>query len=89
MLKLPSGLRIIKRRCVASKLELLHQLLRAAVFAFQKPSHVNVEFDELGRLALVPTRRLAQEHFESIARRRVIFFLQRHRCEIELGLAKF
>ena len=89
MLKLPRGLGVIKSRRVAGKLELFHQLLGATVFAFEQPCHVDVEFDELRRLALVSAGCLAQERFESIARRGVILFLQRDQRQIELRLAEF
>ncbi len=89
MLKLPCRLCVIKSRRVAGKLKLLHQLLGAAVFAFQQPRHVDVEFDELRRLAFVSAGYLAQERFKSIARRSIIFFLQWHQRQIELRLPEF
>ena len=62
--------------------------MRAAVFALQQIRDVNVELDQLRRFALIAAG-LAQERFKSIARGRVIFFLQRHQREIELGLPEF
>ena len=58
MLKLPRGLRVIERRRVAGELELLHHLLRAAVFAFEQKRHEDLELDQLRRLILVAAGRL-------------------------------
>ena len=68
MLELPGGLRVVERRRVARELELLHHLLRAAVFAFEQKRHENLELDELRRLIFVAAGRLAEERFEPIAR---------------------
>jgi hypothetical protein len=45
-------------------------------------------FDQLRRLVLVVARRLGKERFETIARLRIFFFLERDLGEIVLRLAE-
>ena len=90
MFKLPGGLRVIERRRVAGELELLHHLLRAAVFAFEQQSQIDFEFDDLRRLILVAARCRggAEERFKPVARLRVFLFLERDLREIVMRLAR-
>ena len=53
MLKLPGGLRVIERGRIAGELELIHHLLRAAVFALEQECQVDLELDHLRGLILV------------------------------------
>ena len=91
MFELPGRLRVVERRCVARELELLHHLLRAAVFAFEKQRQINFEFDDLRDLILVAARRGrgAEERFKPIARLCVILFLERNLREVVLRFAEF
>ena len=86
MFELPGRLRVIERRRVARELELLHHLLRAAVFAFEKQRQINFKFDDLRDLILVAARRRcgAKERFEPITRLGVILFLEWNLREVVL-----
>src|SRR2546428_1652588 len=88
MLKLPRGLRIIERWRIARELELVHHLLRSAVFAFEQKGHENLELDKLGRLILVAARRGGKERFQPIARLAVFLFLEWNLRKVVLRLAK-
>src|ERR1051325_10127466 len=91
MFELPSGLGVIQCRGVARKLELFHHLLRPSVFSFKQEGEIDVEFDQLPGLVLVTSWRgtCTEESFETIARFRVFFFLERNSSEIVLRLRHF
>ena len=89
VLKLPSCLRVVQRRRVSRKLELLHHLLRAALFAFEQKRHVDLELNDLRRLILIAPWRLLKERVEALSRPCIIFFLKRNLREIILRLAEF
>ena len=89
MLKLPSCLRVVQRRRVSRKLELLHHLLRAALFAFEQKRHVDLELNDLRRLILIAPWCLLKERVEALSRPCIIFFLKRNLREIILRLAEF
>src|SRR5581483_2990238 len=88
MFELPRRLRVIERRRVAGELELLHHLLRAAIFVLEQERQINFVFDELRRLIFIAAGRLREQLLETIARLRVILFLKRQLREIVLRLAK-
>src|SRR2546430_2865657 len=89
VLELPSRLRVIERRGIAAKLELLHQFLRPAILPFQQVSEEYLEVDQLRCLVLVSARRLLQQPLKSIPRLDVILISEWNVCQIELRLAKF
>ena len=88
MFELPSRLRVIERRGIAAKLELLHQFLRSAILLFQQVSEEYPEVDQLRCLVLVSARRLLQQRLKSIACLGVILISERNIGQIELGFAK-
>ena len=93
MFELPGGLGVIERRRVAGELELLHHLLRAAVFSFEKQRQIDFEFDDLRRLVFI--RRPARAWWRQKALRngraplRILLFLERDLREIVVRLGEF
>ena len=53
MFELPRCLRVIKRRGITGELELLHHLLRLAVFSFEQQRHEDLEFNHLSGLIFI------------------------------------
>lgn len=89
MFELPGGLRVIERRCIAGELKLLHQFLRAGVFALEQERQINFELNALRILILFAPRDRCQQCFEAIPCFAVFFSFKRNLREIVLRVARF
>ena len=88
MFKFPRRLGIVESWRIPGELELLHNRLRSTLLSFQQECHVNLEFDELCSLVLIPSWSLFKQCFETLPRFGVVFILEWNLREIVLRLAE-
>src|SRR4051812_12175523 len=89
MFEFPGGLRVVKRRGITGELELLHHLLRLAIFALEQEGHENLELDHLSGLILIAARRLTEQSLKLLARFGVVLFLKWNLRQVVLRLPEF
>ena len=76
MFKFPRRLGIVERWRIPRELELLHNRLCSTLLSFQQERHVDLEFDELRGLVLIPSWSLVKQRFETLPRFGIVFILK-------------